>query len=322
MPVIAGYQPFVGLHCETTATGNLLRAAGLELSEPMIFGLGEGLSYGVFTFKGMDAPFIGGRSRPDELTRTLASSLGITIDARQTRSRPRAWRNVTDIIDAGRPVAVKLNMRLLDYDTSGADFAAHYVAAYGYDDEQVFVADTVGQGGPRATSRASFEEARLWTGPMASNALTWSVVDVPDRIDWSTVLRRAIAATASAYLNPPIANFGAHGIRKTAKLVVGWQSYPAAGLAQVGMLMERGGTGGGLFRPMYASFLREAAGLLGDERLADVAEQLDAAGAAWSSIAAHLEAYGSDGVRRLEAARGLLLEVADLEEGAFAELVG
>ncbi len=222
MTMITGYRPFVGQHCETTATGNLLRAAGLELSEPMLFGLGEGLSYGVFEFKGMDAPFIGGRSRPDELTRTLASNLGVTIEQRQTRSKARAWSNVADVVDAGRPVAVKLNMRLLDYDTSGTDFAAHYVAVHGDDDENVLVADTAGQGGSQVTSRASFEEARLWKGPMASNALTWSVVDLPTEIDWRTVVRRAIAATATAYLNPPIANFGAQGIRKTAKLVVGW----------------------------------------------------------------------------------------------------
>jgi hypothetical protein len=37
-------RPFSGVHCETVATGTLLRAAGFEVSEPMLFGLGEGLA--------------------------------------------------------------------------------------------------------------------------------------------------------------------------------------------------------------------------------------------------------------------------------------
>lgn len=32
-----------GEHCETTATGTLLKFINIELSEPMLFGIGEGL---------------------------------------------------------------------------------------------------------------------------------------------------------------------------------------------------------------------------------------------------------------------------------------
>lgn len=36
---------FIGEHCETTATGTLLKFINIELSEPMLFGIGEGLGY-------------------------------------------------------------------------------------------------------------------------------------------------------------------------------------------------------------------------------------------------------------------------------------
>jgi hypothetical protein len=39
---IDNFKPFKGQHCETTATGSLLNQIGLELSEPMLFGIGEG----------------------------------------------------------------------------------------------------------------------------------------------------------------------------------------------------------------------------------------------------------------------------------------
>lgn len=32
-----------GEHCETTSTGTLLKFINIELSEPMLFGIGEGL---------------------------------------------------------------------------------------------------------------------------------------------------------------------------------------------------------------------------------------------------------------------------------------
>ena len=38
-------KPFIGQHCETTATGTLLNQLGIFLSEPLLFGLGEGLSF-------------------------------------------------------------------------------------------------------------------------------------------------------------------------------------------------------------------------------------------------------------------------------------
>ena len=115
MTTIAGFEPFVGQHCETTTTGNLLKAAGLELSEPMLFGLGEGLSYGVFVMKAMAMPFIGGRPRLEQVTQTLADNLGFKVDYRQSRSTRRAWANVAEFVDAGQPVGVKLNSRFLDY---------------------------------------------------------------------------------------------------------------------------------------------------------------------------------------------------------------
>jgi hypothetical protein len=42
---IENLKPFEGQHCETTATGTLLRQLDIELSEPMLFGLGQGLGF-------------------------------------------------------------------------------------------------------------------------------------------------------------------------------------------------------------------------------------------------------------------------------------
>jgi hypothetical protein len=65
--IIQNMESFLGQHCETTATGSLLNNLGIELSEPMLFGLGEGLGFIFWNMKTMDFPFIGGRNKPDLL---------------------------------------------------------------------------------------------------------------------------------------------------------------------------------------------------------------------------------------------------------------
>lgn len=323
MTRIENYVAFVGEHCETNATGNLLKHAGLEFSEPMLFGLGEGLSFGVLVFRNMPAPFIGGRPRPEELTRALARNLGIKVAYRQTRSRKKAWDNVAGFVDAGQPVAAKIDMYYLDYFTSGMHFAGHYVAVYGYDDHDVYVVDTRQQGGTMTTGRHTFEKGRLWKGPMSSNALTWTVKVPAGDIDLSTAIRSAIVANAASFLDPPISNFGAKGIVKASKLVPTWldtvNNAPAE-LARIGMLMERGGTGGALFRTMYRDFLTEAAEHLGSPVIEAARDRFAEAVPLWTEVAGHLGAAGEDGRRRLEAAAELLLRLADLEKAAFTDL--
>ena len=319
MTVIEPFEPFVGLHCETTATTNLLRHAGLPVSEPMVFGLGEGLSFAVLVFKNAPAPFIAGRSRPEQVTRTLAETLGIELDVRQTRSPARAWRNIADAVDAGRPVAAKLDAHFLDY-YSGDHFAGHYLAVYGYDDDCVCVVDSMA--GVQRVHRDSFEKARLWRGPMASNALTWTVTAV-SAVDWPTAVRAAIAGNSADYLNPPIRSFGARGIRKAAELAPRWVDTipePSTQLPLMAHLMEHGGTGGGLFRAIYRDFLLEVAERLGSLELKRCAALFDQAADLWTQVAAALDRAGHQGTPSLQHAADLMSRVADVEESAFTRL--
>lgn len=321
MAAIADFTPFIGEHCETTATGCLLHAAGIPISEPMLFGLGQGLAYGIFTFKNVPNPIIGGRSRPLAITKVAAPALNVKVDFRDTRSLKRAWANVADFVDNGQPVGVQINCRFLDYFTTSIDFAGHFVALYGYDDDQVHVVDTAQQGGVNRTNREQFSKGRHWRGPMAGNATTWTVSAPSTDIDWSAAVQTAIAQNARDYLAPPIRNFGAAGIRKTAALVADWPDrYSDNDIATAGALMERGGTGGGLFRSMYRDFLLEAGSLLNNDRLVELSHVFDDISARWTSIASHLEAVATDGPAALRAAGAELLAIADIEERAVEEL--
>src|ERR1044072_9566095 len=118
-------------HCETTALGVLLRHEGLDLSEPMLFGLGSGLSFIYWDSKSMPFPFLGGRVKPFELTRNLTARLGLTLSVDETNSLRKAWENVAAQIDAGRPVGLQLDSFHLAYFQSKVHFGGHIVAMFG-----------------------------------------------------------------------------------------------------------------------------------------------------------------------------------------------
>ena len=107
--LIENLKVFNGQHCETTATGTLLRQLDIELSESMLFGLGEGLGFIFWNMKTMPFPFIGGRVKPDVLTENIARNLNIKLTVKETASQQKAWDSVKALIDKGKIVGLKLS---------------------------------------------------------------------------------------------------------------------------------------------------------------------------------------------------------------------
>ncbi|HEY6124673.1 MAG TPA: BtrH N-terminal domain-containing protein [Steroidobacteraceae bacterium] len=294
---VPNFQPFAGQHCETVATGTLLAAGGLKLSEPMLFGLGEGLGFIFINLGSLPLPFVGGRSKPFALTEALCGNLGLNCTSNETTSRPKAWAALENPVRAGQPVGLQLDCFHLEYFSQPVHFAGHFVAAHGFDDREVLLVDTAQQGSMQRTSRASLEKARFAKGPMAAKARTWTIAP-PKRlpaIDVAT--RKAIRANAKQYLSPPFKGASHLGIVKLAESLPNWLEIakrPADDLALAALLMERAGTGGSLFRNFYRDFLAEAG-----EYLASARSQLKKAQALfadsareWAAIAGAIEHSG------------------------------
>ncbi|MDL2076224.1 BtrH N-terminal domain-containing protein [Streptomyces sp. GXMU-J15] len=311
-------------HCETTALGVLLRQQGLDLSEPMLFGLGSGLSFVYWDSKNMGFPFLGGRVKPFELTRNLADGLGLELVVQETTSPRRAWENVAARIDAGRPVGLQLDSYYLDYFSSKVHFAGHVVALYGYDDTDAYLVDTEQQGGAVTTSLASLAEARAARGPMAAKHRSFTLTAPPEPPSLHDRIVPAVTACAEAFLNPPIANLGQRGIDKAGKLVRTWlrrTERPDRDLPQAALLMERAGTGGALFRNLYRDFLAECAELLGSERLRTGHRLYAEAATLWTEVAELITKAGVSGdAQCLEQAGSLLHDIARVEREAMQTL--
>lgn len=318
------YHPFVGRHCESTTLVNLLRPRGLDLSEPLVFGLAGGLSFIYWKTARMPTPFLGGRIKPDLLTTNLAEALNLRLTVHETSSATRAREHLLRELDAGTVVGLKLDRFLLDYSTDDFRFAAHYVACVGYDGDRFALVETAPLGLRWATG-TSLAAARSAKGPMSSPHRAFTV-DRPDpgQPDLGPIARAAIAGTAAHLLHPPITNFGIKGMRKVAGLLPRWLddlATPADSLHEIATLMEDGGTGGGLFRTMWADFLAEAADLTGTPELRGTADAYREVSAKWTGVAALLHEAGAASSRApLDKAATTVREIADDEERLMKRL--
>lgn len=324
MTIVRGIEARGTHHCETTALGVLLRHEGLDLSEPMLFGLGGGLSFVYWDSKSMPFPFLGGRVKPFELTRNLAARLGLTLTVKETTSPRKAWENVAAPIDAGRPVGLQLDSYHLDYFGSKVHFGGHVVAMYGYDEQHAYLVDTAQQGGAVRTTLDSLARARAERGPMTARHRSFTLTLPANPLPWQDQLRPAIRDCAETFLAAPIANLGHRGIAKAARLVPTWlerASDPARDLPQAAALMERGGTGGALFRDLYRDFLAEALQHADRPELRAGHELYATAATLWTEVATLIARAGESGeASHLRRAGAVLSEVARVEEDAMRRL--
>lgn len=324
MTTVRGIEARGTQHCETTALGVLLRHQGLDLSEPMLFGLGAGLSFVYWDSKNMGFPFLGGRVKPFELTRNLATGLGLELLVRETTSPRRAWENVAAPIDAGHPVGLQLDSYYLDYFGSKVHFGGHVVALYGYDDHDAFLVDTDQQGGAVSTSLTSLARARAARGPMTARHRSFTLTAPGKPPSLRDRIIPAITACAGAFLDPPIANLGFRGIEKAGRLVPTWlrrTDDPQRDLPRAALLMERAGTGGALFRNLYRDFLAECTELLDSGHLRTGLRHYTRAATLWTEAAALIGEAGASGDARCLARAGTVLrDLSHIEREAMRAL--
>jgi hypothetical protein len=323
--IIKDIKPFEGQHCETTATGTLLKQICINLSEPMLFGLGKGLGFIYWNMKVMDYPFFGGRIKPDELTKNITDNLGLKLVVRETSSIQKAWSDVKELLDKGKAVGLKLDSFHLEYFSKPIHFAGHYVAIYGYDDQFAYLIDTKQQGCLVKTSLKSLEFARNENGPMSSKNLYFTIEKVSIQPDMHKMVTNAIIENARDYLNPPITNIGYKGILKASTEIKKWfQSSKdiERDFCTTAMLMEKAGTGGSLFRNLYRDFLKESSVLLKLEILKEVSMDFEKIAVQWSIVSSLFDSAGvTKDVEYINKASEVLKELSKMEKNAMEKLL-
>ena len=322
--IIENIRPIDGQHCETTTTGTMLRQLDISLSESMLFGLGEGLGFYLWDIETMLLPFISGRVYPKIITKNLARNLKLQLTVTETISSDSAWNEVKRLIDDGRVVGLKLDCFYLEYFKRPYHFAEHFVAMYGYDEEDAFFVDTTQQGGKVKTSLQSLATARAQKGPMGSDHLYFILDKTEQSFDFETAIVTAIKNNAATYLQPTNPLEGNNGVHTLSSQIIDWFRTSvdvSNGFKASAKMMEKAGTGGALFRNLYRDFLKESYELLHIDELLSAYEAFVEIAKAWNRVSdLFLRAAETNEFRYIQEASEVLKVIAESEKNTMGLL--
>jgi hypothetical protein len=315
-------------HCESGTMSSLLRHHGLDVSEPMAFGLASALIFVHLPFVKVGGfPLTAYRAMPGTIVRGLQKSLGVKM-ATRTYRRPRDGMADLDAqLAAGHVVGLQTSVYWLPYFPPDMrfHFNAHNLMVYGKRGDDYLISDPVFEH-PVTCPAADLEKARFVKGVFAPRGRVFWPTEVPAQVDWDKAIRRAIRKTAFQMLRTPLPIIGIRGIRLLARQVrkLGRNADPRYArlfVNQVIRMQEEIGTGGGGFRFMYASFLQEAGQRLDDPRLQEASGMMTEVGDRWREFALRgVQATRKGGDGDYEQLARLLEGCAEGEQAVFGFL--
>ncbi len=317
-------------HCENGVASNLFRFHGLELEEPLIFGIGSGLFFGHVPFMKVNGtPGTTFRIFPGLVFARTAKRLGIEMERYRFRNKEKAMRALDRSLEEGRPVGVLTSVFFLPYlpPAYRFHFNAHNIIVYGKENGEYLVSDPV-MGEPTRLAYEDLQKARFAKGTMAPRGRMYYPVKVPQEVDLKDPVVRGIQQTAKDMLKIPVPYFGVKGIRFLSKQMRKWPKKvgnrkASLYLGNVIRMQEEIGTGGAGFRFLYAAFLKRASEILEREELDAIGDRMTKAGEKWREFttqAGRLCKERSSADITYDSLGDLLLECADQEEAIYKDL--
>lgn len=278
-------------HCENGVASNLLSNQGIQISEPMAFGIGSGLFFVYLPFiKVNHAPAISYRPMPGLIFNRLAKRLGLKIKRIKFNDKQKAQRELEAKIAQGIPCGLQVGVYHLPYfpEEYRFHFNAHNLVVYGKNEANFLVSDPVMATTTELTP-SELEKVRFAQGAFAPKGQIYYPIAIPQQLDWEKAIVKAIKKTCNDML-APVPIVGVRGMRMVAKAIVKWpkkHGVPKANhfLAQMVRMQEEIGTGGGGFRFIYAAFLQEAAKKINKPVLNEFATEMTSIGDAWRDFA-------------------------------------
>jgi len=336
----------------TTALRVLLNAANVQpdgvdgLSEALLFGLAGGVGAGVFAFRyekeDFSSFFVSGRHLwQDDLAylQVACQRLGLTIEVNESGGAKAADRQLRDALTEGSPVIAWVDRAGLPryvLPEAQAGGLYHVVTVYEIDDakSEAVIGDLADD--PERVPLDVFAASRARIRKQKNRILRVTKAGKP--FDLKSVVVAGVAACHDTLIGrgavkPPSGKSMAGNFTLDAFKTWGERLHGGSGkqswetMFRPGVNLWRGltsiasfihyGTGGGLSRPLYSEFFREAGPLLNAPLLGELAERYERLGVAWDALS---EAALPENVDQFRRFRELVAERAEqvLSGGAEA----
>lgn len=279
-------------HCENGVVSNMLRYYGVDISEPLVYGIGSGLFFSHMPFlKVGGIPVTSFRPLPGIIFKRNSKRLGIDFKKKKFSSPRKAMEALDNNLEKGIPTGMLVGVYHLTYfpDPYRFHFNAHNIVVCGKKDGKYLISDPIME----TYETLTYDElvrVRYAKGLFAPKGHMYWVNGVPDNIDFEVAIIKGIKQTCKDMLTIPIPMFGVKGISFLSRKV---RNYPkklgarraASYTGQIVRAQEEIGTGGAGFRYMYGAFLQEAAAILKNDELKQLSYELSDIGDLWREFA-------------------------------------
>jgi hypothetical protein len=326
-----GFNHKMAAHCETGAVTSLLNNAGLEITEPLVFGISSGIFFGYFhKMKSFAFPTFIVRNKPGSIRTNLAKRLGIRFHSEKFRNPDEGMKRLDELIGKGIPVAVQVDFFYMDYlpEWERVHINVHFIVVVGKTGSKYIVSDSYF---PKLVEleESSMREARFAGGSMAPKGFLFHPEFIPDKIDYAKAIRKGTRKACFNMLSIPIPFLGVKGIRRFGNKITEWPSFArdiehlSHEIMKINVLLEDQGTGGAGFRFMYATYLQQAAEIMNNPGWNDLSREMMNIGDGWREISLFAARIGKNrdlGRNRMEELGTMLKGRADAEEDFFRRL--
>jgi hypothetical protein len=321
----------ISAHCENGVTSNLLNYYGLQLSEPMVFGIGAGLFFTYLPFVKLNgAPVTSFRPMPGAIFKRINKSLGIKTISKRFSSNPKQSMEELDrLLSKGVPVGMVVGVYNLTYFPAPLrfHFNAHNIVAYRKENNNYLVSDPIMEN-PEWISAKDLELVRYAKGTYKPKGKLYHIEYVPKEIDIKKAIKRSIKYNSIMMVKAPGPVIGISGMRLLARSIAKWpkkydSKRAARNLGSVIRMQEEIGTGGAGFRFLYAAFLQEASSIFDSKELSNLSAEMTVIGDKWRQFAVNSGRVVKNRPQNNESYDSVskeLMEIANLEEDLFKRL--
>jgi len=280
-------------HCETGVISNMLNFYGYQLSESMIFGIGEGYNFiyiPFVTFKGNSLKF-SFRSLPGSIFAKAMKKLRVKIGLKSFSSKEDAMNEMDKLLALGIPVGNVVGMYHLPYSPIRTHFNAHNLCVVGKKDNEYIISDPSWHTTLINISYSDLMKVRFPQGAFKPNGKMYWIKEKPVLADISHIIERSIKKTCKKMIGTPLIScLGVRGIvtlsKQVRKLDKKYGEKDAMlFLASLVQSIEEIGTGGAGYRYMYGIFLHEAAEILNETKLKTASIEMNHIGNLWRELA-------------------------------------
>ncbi|MDP1621586.1 MAG: BtrH N-terminal domain-containing protein [Bacteroidales bacterium] len=329
--IIQNFNHKMAAHCESGTITSLLNHGGLNITEPMVFGIASGIFFGYFhKMKSFAFPTFIVRNKPGKMRSNIEKRLGVKFKSYDFKDTVKGQQSLDQLLQQNTPTAAQVDFFYMDYVPSWerVHINVHFLVVIGKKDDIYTISDAYF---PKMVELAasSLEKGRFAGGNMSPKGFIFHLDKLPPSIDYNKAIIKGINKACFSMLKIPIPFIGIKGMRMFARKVTEWPKFArdtehlSHEIMKINILLEDQGTGGAGFRFMYATFLQQAAEMINKPELKELSGELMKIGDGWREISLFSARIGKNrdlGPEKLRQLSEMIRDRADVEERFFKSL--